>query len=66
VIPHNTALYEKGPKYFGTILYNKLPPHLKRIDAIPKFKTQLSQYLLENCFYSTQEYINYDREKTHL
>jgi hypothetical protein len=65
VIPHSTALYEKGPKYAGTILYNKLPLSLKKIDAIPKFKTQLFQYLLENCFYSTEEYVN-NREKTHI
>ena len=41
----------------GIKLYNKLPECLKIISSKSLFKRKLMSYLLEHCFYSTEEYL---------
>ena len=56
LIEHKSVLYEKGCKYTGILLYNKLPKYIKIINSEKQFKTELKNYLLEQCFYSVKEY----------
>jgi hypothetical protein len=41
----------------GTKMGNNLPVELKRIENFKVFKNKLKSYLLQNCFYSLQEFI---------
>lgn len=45
-------------KYQAVRLFNKLPNHLKIITNIKLFKISLRAYLLENSFYSVEDYVN--------
>lgn len=54
---HTLAIYEKNPAYMGMLMYNKLPPHIKAIDNIKQFKSILRTYLIQQCFYSIEEYL---------
>ena len=58
VLQHRTSLYEKGCKYTGITLFNKLPIQLKCLTTEKKIKQETSKYLLKHCFYSVSEYIN--------
>jgi hypothetical protein len=39
-----------NPKPDATI-YNALPPSVKRLETLISFKTSLTKYLLDKCFY---------------
>lgn len=41
----------------GIKIHNSLPPELKGIGNVKVFKNKLNRYLLQNCFYSLQEFI---------
>jgi len=49
---------QNGAFYSGITLFNSLPPNIKRLAVdINKFKHALKKYLMENSFYSVEEYI---------
>lgn len=50
---HRTALFESGPYYNGLKLHNSLPISIK--DSV-NFSSSLREYLLNHCFYSTDEF----------
>jgi hypothetical protein len=41
----------------GIKIHNSLPPELKRIENFKVFKNKLKSDLLQNCFYSLQEFL---------
>jgi hypothetical protein len=46
----------------GIKIHNGIPSELKRTENFKVFKNKLKCYLLQNCFYSPQEFvINKDR-----
>lgn len=57
------SYYKKSPEYMGIYLYNKLPARLKSVQSPKQFKCQLKACLLENCFYSLEEFENYLNKK---
>jgi hypothetical protein len=38
-------------------LYNKLPEQLKKVEPKYRFKNNVKKYLLQNVFYSVNEYL---------
>lgn len=60
VIPiHNLSIYEKSPKYMAITLYNKLPNNIRQISNLNNFKSSLRTFLLDNMFYSVEEFLQY-------
>lgn len=53
---HKTALFERSPDYMGCRLFNHLPTGLKTEADHNKFKNRLKTFLLEQCFYSIDEF----------
>jgi hypothetical protein len=52
--------YQKGVHYAGVRVFNHLPTHIKSIANETKvFKKTLKRFLLENSFYSMDEFFNY-------
>jgi hypothetical protein len=48
---------QKGLYYSGTILYNSLPCNIKKVVYdVDRFKHKLKDFLIENAFYSVEEY----------
>jgi len=41
----------------GIALYNKLPQNLKKLDMKHTFKNKAKKFLLQNVFYSVNEYL---------
>jgi hypothetical protein len=59
----STALCKISVINIGIKIHNNLPSELKRIENFKVFKNKLKSYLLQNCFYSLQEfYSNNDRQ----
>ena len=55
----NLAKYQKGAYYTGIISLNYLPTHIKNVaNEIQVFKKTLKRFLLDNSFYSIDEYFN--------
>jgi hypothetical protein len=53
----NLALVQKGVLYSGSKVYNCLPSHVKALSNEPKrFKSTLKSYLIEQAFYSLDDY----------
>jgi hypothetical protein len=50
----------------GTKLYNKLPKYIENLENLKPFKKQLKAYLLQQTFYSVDEYLSYTQEKKSL
>jgi len=42
----------------GTTLFNKLPEQLKKLETKHRFKNNVKKYLLQNVFYSVNEYLS--------
>ena len=56
----NLTLFQHGVWYSGIKIYNQLPLPLKELsNDIPKFKVALHRFLLENSFYTLEEYYNW-------
>jgi len=55
----NSTLYQKGVYYSGFKIFNHLPATIKNLlnDKI-KFQISLRKFLLQNSFYSLEEYFN--------
>jgi hypothetical protein len=50
---------KKGLYYYGTILYNSLPCDIKKVGYdVDRFKHKLKDFLIENPFYSVEEYLS--------
>ena len=58
IIKHRLQKTEKHPSVLGAKLFNKLPNSLKNVTNSKKFKNEIKQYLIENAFYSVDEYLN--------
>jgi len=43
----------------GITLFNKLPEQLKKLETKHRFKNNVKKYLLQNVFYSVNEYLTY-------
>lgn len=54
---HNLSIYENNPTYLGIKLFNKLPDNIKILNNIRKFKNSVKHFLITNCFYSINEYL---------
>jgi len=56
----NLTIYQKGAYYTGIKIFNYLPTHIKKVtNEIEVFKmTLIKRFLLDNSFYSTDEYFN--------
>jgi hypothetical protein len=57
ITSHNTKLFEQSTAYNGVLVYNKLPSKIKSVKSIIKFKKILRNFLLENSFYSVEEFM---------
>jgi hypothetical protein len=52
-------IFKKSVNTLGTKLYNKLPNYLKNLESVKHFKKQLEAFLLQQNFYSVDEYLSY-------
>lgn len=55
---HRLEMFKSNPYYIGAVLYNKLGNNIKNIVGVNKFKSAVRQYLLNNAFYSVDEFLN--------
>jgi hypothetical protein len=64
-LPSTTlTLFQKGTFYSGSRIFNHLPSNIKDLLYNEKqFKSVLKKYLLQNCFYTVEEYFNADIKK---
>jgi hypothetical protein len=52
--------YKKGVHYAGIWLFNHLPTSIKKTaDETKMFKKTLKKFLLDNSFYSINEFLNF-------
>jgi hypothetical protein len=57
----NLTKVRKGVYYSGITLFNSSPLNIKKVaHNTNKFKHELKKFLIENSFYSVEEYINRD------
>jgi hypothetical protein len=54
-----TDIFKKCVNNLGTKLYNKLPNYIKNLENLKSFKKQLKIFLLQQTFYSVDEYLSY-------
>jgi len=55
----NLTIYQKGAYYTGIKIFNYLPTHIKNAaNEMQVFKKTLKGFLLDNSFYSIDEYFN--------
>jgi hypothetical protein len=58
-LPHSTK-YQKGVHYAGVWLFNHLPAYIKKSTNESKvFRKTLKKFLMDNSFYSVDEFINF-------
>jgi len=56
----NLSVFQKGVYFFGVKIFNNLPTDLKQTSLnIYKFQKVLKKFLLDNSFYSLEEYFNW-------
>ena len=56
----NLSVFQKGAYFSGVKIFNNLPADLKQISHnIYKFQKALKIFLLDNSFYSLEEYYNW-------
>lgn len=53
---HNLKIFERKPSYAGIKYFNSLPPEIKNITDVNKFKSKLKLYLLNKPLYSLDEF----------
>jgi hypothetical protein len=56
---HRLNSYQHLPSQFGSKLYNILPENLKSDQSIRPFKNKLKKFLIDNSFYSVDEFIDH-------
>jgi len=54
-----TYVFKKSVINLGTKLYNKLPNYFKNFENLKPSKKQLKAFLLQQTFYSVDEYLSY-------
>ena len=55
----NLSIYQKVAYYTGIKIFNHLPTHIKNVaNEIQIFKKTLKRFILDNPFYSIDEYFN--------
>jgi len=52
-------IFKKSVINLGTKLYNKIPNYIKNFKNLKPFKKQLKAFLLQQTFYSVDEYLSY-------
>jgi hypothetical protein len=52
-----TNLTKNNGLHMGIILYNKLPEQVQKVEPKYRFKNEVKKYLLQNVFYSVNEYV---------
>ena len=52
-----TNLAKNNGVNMGIALYNKLPQNLKKLDMKHTFKNKVKKFLLQNIFYSVDQYL---------
>jgi hypothetical protein len=57
---------KKSVTNLGTKLYNKLLNYIKNLENVKPFKKQLRAFLLQQTFYSVDEYLSCTQEKNSL
>ena len=63
----NLTIYQKGAYYTGTKIFNHLPTRVKNVaNEIQVFKKTLKSFLLDNSFYSIDEYFNANKWYTFM
>ena len=50
------SIYQRGPVYMATKIYNKIPSFIRNASSIRIFKKSLKDYLIEKCFYNLNEF----------
>lgn len=56
---HRLELYKHNPYYVGAVLYNKLNTNIKNISSVNKFSSAVREHLVNNAFYSVDEFLNF-------
>jgi hypothetical protein len=54
---HNTKSFEQSITYNGMLIYNNMSSEIKSIKSTTQFKEILTKFLLENSFYSVEEFM---------
>ena len=57
-LSHTKAMFAKSPQYRFIQIFNALPVHIKKIDNIVLFKSELKKYLLTKNYYSISDFLN--------
>lgn len=55
---HRLTVFQQGAYYTCVSFYNKLPPAIKNLSSTNSFKHSLKSFLIENSFYSCNEYLS--------
>ena len=53
----NTSLLQKSLLYMGARLYKHLPLRIKKLDNCNQFRKEVKSILLNNTFYTLEEYL---------
>jgi hypothetical protein len=57
ITSHSIKLFEQSIAYNIVLIYNKLPSEIKSVKSIIRFRKVLSKFLLEESFYSVEEFM---------
>jgi hypothetical protein len=57
ITSHNTKLFEQSTSYSGIHIYNRLAKEIKNIETLTKFEKKLADFVIEECFYSVEEFL---------
>ncbi|PNF30413.1 hypothetical protein B7P43_G12877 [Cryptotermes secundus] len=66
IVPCNTSLCKNNFNNAGLRLLNHLPPYIKEIPVLYKFKNALKTYLLDHCFYKVDEFLSCETNTNQL
>jgi hypothetical protein len=55
----NRDIFRKSVVNRGMKLFNKMPDYIKKLDKDKVFKRELRSFLLQQAFYSVDEYMSY-------
>jgi hypothetical protein len=60
-IPHKLTKTAKTIHVAGPTFYNNLPDSITEATSLPSFKAKLKKWLIEQCFYSIKEFLEYKK-----